>query len=471
MRKIKKFLMAVAIASTVAAGLYGCGQTGGAGDSAVSKSSDSKESKNSSKDSGSSEKADENDEAKAPEFKTDATIESTVLLDQDGIRITAQELTYTGNSPELSLLLENNTDKNLNFVCGSIGYSVNSVNGYMFPDIYVNSDITAGNQSNETIDFNYQELQLYGINEIAEIQIGFDITDDDYNDVLETGPLQIKTSAFDNYDFTKDTVKEAMSNSALLQSLDVTLDYSSEDELYNDGGVTSNAAFALTNKSGDKQIFVEAYNSGSSPVYVSISDIEANGIVVSDGRWTAEYVNPQKYVLLNIDLNQAIENGGASVDAADVNELKFKMVLLNEKAAEVSSEKEVTLTMGAGETTAKVEGQEVYNQNGIKFTFAGMNTDKNDDTHFTFYIENSSGKNIDVNLDGLALNGTMVSALENCSVEDGKTGTLDVELMEFQFDNAKLKPEDVTKAEFTFEIKDDNYDTIDKPVIDVDIKQ
>ena len=67
----------------------------------------------------------------APQFQTGAGIEETVLVDQDGIRITATELTYTGNRPELHVRLENNTDETLKFISGSIGYNVNAVNGYM----------------------------------------------------------------------------------------------------------------------------------------------------------------------------------------------------------------------------------------------------------------------------------------------------------------------------------------------------
>lgn len=470
MKKLKKILMSMVITSTLTAGLLGCGNSNTANSGGKSEEKDSAEEASNDAFTDDSSENETDESTDIPEFKTSATIEKTVLLDQDGIKIIADELTYSGNSPELSLTFENNTDKNLSFICGSIGYSVNSVNGYMIPDIYVNSDVTPGNKSNESVSLNYQELQLYGINEIAEIQLGFDISDDDYNQIMETGPLQIKTSAFGNGDFSANTFKEAMSNNALLKSLGVTVDYSSEDVLYDDGGVKVDTAFAATNSSGEKNIFLDGFNSGSTTVYLTVKDIEANGIVVSNGIWKGVSVNPNKHAVLDIDLDSAIKDGGASLSSSDVNELKFKIVLLDDRASEVAAEKKVTLTLGEGGGNSASEGEEVYNQDGIKFSFMGMKTDDNDITHFTFYIENTSGKNLSVRLNSLALDGTMVTTMGNSNVEDGKTGSLDVELYEYEYEDAKINPDDISKAEFTFEIRDNEYNEIADPVIDVDIK-
>ena len=71
------------------------------------------------------------------EFKHEATIAETVLLDKDGIRITATDLVYGSYAAELHLTFENNTGKDLTFVSNSIGYSCNSVNGYMVADGYI----------------------------------------------------------------------------------------------------------------------------------------------------------------------------------------------------------------------------------------------------------------------------------------------------------------------------------------------
>ena len=68
------------------------------------------------------------------EFKKTATIDETVLVDENGVKITAKELVYGNYAVELTLIIENNSDKDLSFIANSIGYSCNSINGYMVPE-------------------------------------------------------------------------------------------------------------------------------------------------------------------------------------------------------------------------------------------------------------------------------------------------------------------------------------------------
>ena len=78
-------------------------------------------------------------EVEPREFKKTATIEETVLVDENGVKITAKELTYGNYAAELTLVIENNSDKDLSFIANSIGYSCNSINGYMVPDLWLSN--------------------------------------------------------------------------------------------------------------------------------------------------------------------------------------------------------------------------------------------------------------------------------------------------------------------------------------------
>lgn len=104
-----------------------------------------------------------------PEFDQSAVIETTVILDQDSIKVTATALEYDDYSANLKLSLENNSDKTLTFSTNTLGFSGNSINGFMIPDGYFNSEIAPGKKANETVTFSYDYLQLFGINEIADI--------------------------------------------------------------------------------------------------------------------------------------------------------------------------------------------------------------------------------------------------------------------------------------------------------------
>lgn len=145
-------------------------------------------------------------------FATDATIEETVLVDENGVRIVATGLEYGNNMVNLNLLIENNSGQDLSFVSGSLGYSCNSVNGYMVEEGYLNVDVTAGSKANETVGFSMDGLSLYGITEVADIQIGFSISDSDYNHSY-SGPRQVRTSIADTHDYSVDTYKEMVGGS------------------------------------------------------------------------------------------------------------------------------------------------------------------------------------------------------------------------------------------------------------------
>lgn len=141
------------------------------------------------------------------EFFETAEIEETVMIDENDVKITAKGLKYTSYSVELELDIENNSDKALSFISGSLGYSCNSVNGYMISDGYLNCDIAAGKKANDSISFSYDGLMLYGITYISDIGIGFYTSDDDYNYTYYT-PRQIKTSAFERHDYSKNCYQE-----------------------------------------------------------------------------------------------------------------------------------------------------------------------------------------------------------------------------------------------------------------------
>lgn len=96
---------------------------------------------------------DEEKEVTIESFKTTATIEETVLYDENNVKITATGLNYTDYVAELNVMIENNGDKDLSFICNSVGYNCNAINGYMVDDGYLSADVAAGKKANETISF------------------------------------------------------------------------------------------------------------------------------------------------------------------------------------------------------------------------------------------------------------------------------------------------------------------------------
>ena len=77
---------------------------------------------------------------------TAVTIENTVLLDQDGLIITAKELVDDSIwGMGVKVLIENNTEENLGVQCNSL-----IVNNYMITDLF-SCSVAAGKKANDTI--------------------------------------------------------------------------------------------------------------------------------------------------------------------------------------------------------------------------------------------------------------------------------------------------------------------------------
>ena len=129
-----------------------------------------------------------------PEFSKSATIEETVLLDQDGLRITATGLSYSSYAADIELLIENESAEDYEIISESLGYSCNAINDCMVTDGYMLCEVNAGMKAKETISFSYDEMLLSGITEIGSIELGFDVSGSGGTE-YKTGPLELTTSA------------------------------------------------------------------------------------------------------------------------------------------------------------------------------------------------------------------------------------------------------------------------------------
>lgn len=131
------------------------------------------------------------EESDAPE-ETAVTIENAVLLDQDGLVITAKELVDDSIwGMGVKVLVENSSEKNLGVQCNSI-----IVNNYMITDLF-SCSVAAGKKSNETIYLSSSGLEAAGITTISDIVISFHVFDSDsYSTLFDTAEIEIKTSAY-----------------------------------------------------------------------------------------------------------------------------------------------------------------------------------------------------------------------------------------------------------------------------------
>lgn len=135
-----------------------------------------------------------------PNKEETATISETVLLDEQGVKVTAKSLENDALlGPEVKLLIENNSGKDLTFQTRS-----SSVNGYMISTI-MSVDVADGKKANDSLTFSDTELKACGIQTIADMEFSFHIfTTEDWETYIDTPLIQLKTSAAETYNYIFD---------------------------------------------------------------------------------------------------------------------------------------------------------------------------------------------------------------------------------------------------------------------------
>lgn len=179
---------------------------------------------------------------------SEVTVEPMVLLDQDGVKIQAKELAADSLfGAELKIFIENDTDKDLTIQCRN-----SSVNGYMV-ETMISADVAAGKKANDAITFMSSDLELCGIETIADMEFAFHIfTTEDWDTYLDSDLVQVKTSAASTYSYTYDhpgtQVYEGKGVKLVAKGLNT------EDSLFGPGLVL------YIQNTGDKSVTVQARN-------------------------------------------------------------------------------------------------------------------------------------------------------------------------------------------------------------------
>lgn len=404
-------------------------------------------------------------------FSKTASIEKTVIYDQDNIRITANSLTYTNYGAEIELAFENNTDENLSFVSGSLGYSCNAVNGYMMRDGYFYCDVPAGKQAIDSLYIGYESMLLCGINEIKSIQIGIDISDESYEDVY-VAPIELLTSAQGGSD---SGFYESVQNTDLQNGLGIKVEKSYQENISLCSGVAALSEVVLTSTSDAGQLLLlEIENQTNEAVYVSADRISVNGLLIESNTWTGDIINAGKRDLLAIELKDIMDGSSLqSYGITEAGEVSLRLVAEDLQSRELG---QVQFTMpiidGAKRVTAN--GEALYDKNGIRIYAGAMTKDSgsySNDIHIFLLVENGSGADISVSDDygSLSLNGYMADYFcPFVTVPNDAIAELDISISEDDAEKIGISSEsDIRDMEMRLSIEDGKYRQIDEPLIEL----
>lgn len=404
-----------------------------------------------------------------PEFDQSAVIETTVILDQDSIKVTATALEYDDYSANLKLSLENNSDKTLTFSTNTLGFSGNSINGFMIPDGYFNSEIAPGKKANETVTFSYDYLQLFGINEIADIVLGIRVTDEDYNETIYPD-CQVKTSIADSYTYDNTSYQKAISSTAVQKALGLTSTYFTTDVLYDADDIQIVSGTLMLNKNDEQMLLLEAVNSGTEMKNMAVAGLSVNGLTVYDGNWSSTTISSGKCGVISVNLNDVFNEQYWEVyGLTDISSIDVKVGI--QDGWDLKDENTVHLTIGE-DAPLNQDGTELFNQDNIRIISKGIlgHEDEYDSNlYLALLIENGTDEVFDVSVqnDSLSVNDIMISEFSSdTNILPHAYGVLIVELYGSDLEDSDITEVDqIQKVECVIEFGEGYDVAVEAPIV------
>lgn len=226
--------------------------------------------------------------------EVEISIDEQVLLEQDGIKITAtgienDSIWGTG----VKLLIENNTDKNI-----GVGNRALIVNDYMITDLF-SSTVAAGKKANEVMYMSSSELEAAGISNIGEIEVYFHIYDgDSYETMFDAEGVLIQTSAYENMD--TEVTQDGM-------------------ELYNQDGIRIVGRYVDENSFWGTAVLLYIENTSGKNVGINCDNMSVNGFMVTPFFSSTVYDGKKAVADITIMSTDLEENGIESVEDIEVN--------------------------------------------------------------------------------------------------------------------------------------------------------
>lgn len=244
-----------------------------------------------------SEKKNEESSAESASAQSTITISEQVLVDQNGVKITAVE--YVTDSiwgDGIKMLLENNTSQNLMYSCDAL-----IVNDYMITDLFAQS-VAAGKSAYETLNLSNSQLKQAGIDNVGKIEIYFRVYDNDtWEDLFKTDCIALQTSEYSNMDST-------VNDTGI--------------ELYNKNDIRIMAQYVDENSFWGKAILLYVENNRNENITVAVDDLSINGFMFTPLYVDTIYAGKKSFNDITLFSSELEEN--EITEVKDV-ELKFRI--------------------------------------------------------------------------------------------------------------------------------------------------
>jgi len=278
-------------------------------------------------------------------FNKEASIEETELYNRNGMKIVAKNIVFENSRMAVNLYFENNTDKSYKFVAESMAYSRNAINEYMIETGFVSCEVAPHTSAEDAAYFQYDELIMHGITDVAEIQMGFNIFNEEHDNIY-TGPVSIITNHAGSYDYNNDNYRKAITSKSFRLTYDIKSVDLKTDTIYQSNNISIVSEAYIVNKDGERTLMLELKNGSNQDVVVTLSDIKANGLLIYDYTWSRDVITSGKKMILSIAMDRVLdEDEWKEVGITELEKIGFAISVENEDGMVVAEPAELQVSI------------------------------------------------------------------------------------------------------------------------------
>lgn len=220
--------------------------------------------------------------------KAETELEEKLIWEFDNVKVYAKGIENGITGPEIKLLVENNSDKDIRIYTDDF-----MINDFMITDI-CSIHVTAGNKSNDTIDVLQEYLDNAKINRIGKIEMSLYARDDNSSDkIAKSDMITLYTS-----DYDESVPAPAFDGTTLVEQSDVKIVALGMEKIPDYG----------------TKIHLYIENNTEKAVSIRTDDFAVNGFMTTEV-FSAQLL-PGKKIVANIDILDKYldENGITSID-------------------------------------------------------------------------------------------------------------------------------------------------------------
>lgn len=318
-------------------------------------------------------------------FVGKGNFETTVLLDENGVKITATPFSYSEYAATMYLEFENHTDQALTFKATGEYDSFVSVNGYEFPTLWVFEKVDPEETKKEELYISKDDLNALGITDIAEMEFRIVLLDGNNEKYLETGPLKLPTSSAPSYDLTEDTYQKAVEDGRFAEYSEVEVEAFVTGNWYSEEGVELLSAALVKTNDGRREVYLELENTSDEIKNFTFRQFGVNQLIIEKGipkglslNWFS--LNPHGRCIAEVYVDNLLSpEAFASLGIGEITEISFEAALGDKDEETRGDETLVVIPLAEKTEEAGRSGDELYNSGGIRILLAG--SEEND----TFY--------------------------------------------------------------------------------------